>query len=63
MSARFGDTVAVTRRLTAMEFRLLGPPAVIEQDRVLALGHGRQRSLVAAPLLHANEVVETATAP
>jgi DNA-binding SARP family transcriptional activator len=46
-----------------MEFRLLGPPAVIEQDRVLALGHGRQRSLVAAPLLHANEVVATASAP
>jgi DNA-binding SARP family transcriptional activator len=42
-----------------MEFRLLGPLEVIEQDRVLSLGRGRQRSLFAALLLHANEVVST----
>jgi DNA-binding SARP family transcriptional activator len=42
-----------------MEFRLLGPLEVIEQDRVLALGRGRQRFLFAALLLHANEVVST----
>ena len=42
-----------------MEFRLLGPLEVIEQDRLLALGGGRQRSLFAALLLHANEVVST----
>jgi DNA-binding SARP family transcriptional activator len=40
-----------------MEFRLLGPLEVIEQDRLLALGGGRQRSLFGALLLHANEVV------
>src|ERR687895_368080 len=42
-----------------MEFRLLGPLEVIEQNRLLALGGGRQRSLFGALLLHANEVVST----
>jgi DNA-binding SARP family transcriptional activator len=42
-----------------MEFRLLGPLEVIEQDRLLALGGGLQRSLFGALLLHANEVVST----
>ena len=42
-----------------MEFRLLGPLEVIEDDRSLALGGGRQRSLLGALLLHANEVVST----
>jgi DNA-binding SARP family transcriptional activator len=42
-----------------MEFRLLGPLEVVEQDRLLALGGGRQRSLFAVLLLHANEVVST----
>jgi DNA-binding SARP family transcriptional activator len=40
-----------------MDFRLLGPLEVLEHDRVLALGGGRQRSLLAVLLLHANEVV------
>ena len=40
-----------------MEFHLLGPLEVLEHDRVLALGGGRQRSLFAVLLLHANEVV------
>jgi DNA-binding SARP family transcriptional activator len=42
-----------------MEFRLLGPLEVLEHDRLLALGGGRQRSLFAVLLLHANEVVST----
>jgi DNA-binding SARP family transcriptional activator len=42
-----------------MEFRLLGPLDVIEQGRLLGLGGGRQRSLFAVLLLHANEVVST----
>jgi Transcriptional regulatory protein, C terminal len=42
-----------------MEFRLLGPLEVIEDDRSLALGGGLQRSLFGALLLHANEVVST----
>src|SRR3954453_20927420 len=40
-----------------MEFRLLGPVEVVEHDRVLELGGGRQRALFALLLLHANEVV------
>jgi DNA-binding SARP family transcriptional activator len=40
-----------------MDFRLLGPLEVLEHDRLLALGGGRQRSLLAVLLLHANEVV------
>ena len=40
-----------------MDFRLLGPLEVVEHDRLLALGGGRQRSLFAVLLLHANEVV------
>ena len=42
-----------------MEFRLLGPLEVLEQDRSLALGRGRQRALFGVLLLHANEVVST----
>jgi DNA-binding SARP family transcriptional activator len=42
-----------------MEFRLLGPLEVVEQDRLLALGGGRQRCLFGVLLLHANEVVST----
>ena len=42
-----------------MEFRLLGPLEVIDHDRSLALGGGRQRCLFGVLLLHANEVVST----
>src|SRR5918996_1033830 len=42
-----------------MEFRLLGPLEVVERDRSLPLGRGRQRALFALLLLHANEVVST----
>jgi DNA-binding SARP family transcriptional activator len=42
-----------------MEFRLLGPLEVVEQDRLLALGGGRQLCLFGVLLLHANEVVST----
>ena len=40
-----------------MEFRLLGPLEVLERDRVLMVGGGKQRALLAVLLLHANEVV------
>ena len=40
-----------------MDFRLLGPLEVADQERVLALGGVKQRSLLALLLLHANEVV------
>jgi DNA-binding SARP family transcriptional activator len=42
-----------------MDFRLFGPLEVVEHDRVLALGGGRQRCLFAVLLLHANEVVSS----
>ena len=55
----FRTTVASHRRLTAMEFRLLGPFEVVDHDRLLALGGRKQRSLLAILVLHANEVVST----
>jgi DNA-binding SARP family transcriptional activator len=42
-----------------MDFRLLGPLEVVDDDRAVALGGGRQRALLAVLLLHANEVVST----
>ena len=42
-----------------MDFRLLGPLEVVEDNRSLALGGVKQRSLLAVLLLHANEVVST----
>jgi DNA-binding SARP family transcriptional activator len=42
-----------------MDFRLLGPLEVVENDRPVALGGGRQRALLAVLLLHANEIVST----
>ena len=42
-----------------MEYRILGPLEVAEDDREVELGRGRQRSLLALLLLHANEVVAT----
>ena len=40
-----------------MEFRILGPLEVVAGDRVVALGGGKERALLAVLLLHANEVV------
>ena len=43
-----------------MQFRLLGPLEVVDDDdRSLALGGRKQRALLAVLLLHANEVVST----
>ena len=42
-----------------MEFRILGPLEVLEHDRLLALGGGQQRCLLAVLLLHANEFVSS----
>ena len=40
-----------------MEFRILGPLEVVEDGRILDLGGPKQRALLAALLLRANEVV------
>jgi DNA-binding SARP family transcriptional activator len=42
-----------------MDYRILGPLEVAEDDREVELGRGRQRSLLALLLLHANEVVSS----
>ena len=42
-----------------MDFRLLGPLAAVQHDRLLALGGPKQRALLAVLLLHANDVVST----
>jgi DNA-binding SARP family transcriptional activator len=42
-----------------MEFRILGPLEVAEGGRLVSLGRGKQRSLLALLLLHANEVVSS----
>ena len=40
-----------------MEFRILGPVEVWDAGRQLQIGGAKQRALLAALLLHANEVV------
>ena len=40
-----------------IEFRVLGPLEVVRQGRLLDIGGGRKRALLAVLLLHANEVV------
>jgi DNA-binding SARP family transcriptional activator len=42
-----------------MEYRILGPIEVVDEDRRVALGGPKQRALLALLLLHANEVVST----
>src|SRR5262245_10190307 len=42
-----------------MEFRILGPLEVVDGDRPLTLGGGRQRALLALLLTRPNEVVST----
>jgi DNA-binding SARP family transcriptional activator len=42
-----------------MEFRILGPLEVVENEREVDLGGAKQRTLLAILLLHANEVVST----
>jgi DNA-binding SARP family transcriptional activator/streptogramin lyase len=42
-----------------MDFRILGPLEVLDNDRVLDVGGGKQRSVLALLLLHANEVVSS----
>jgi DNA-binding SARP family transcriptional activator len=42
-----------------MEFRILGPLEVVDEGRSLPLGGGRQRALLTALLLRANQVVST----
>jgi DNA-binding SARP family transcriptional activator/streptogramin lyase len=40
-----------------MEFRILGPIEVVEDERAIALGPSKQRAVLAILLLHLNEVV------
>ena len=40
-----------------MEVRVLGPLEVLDGDRSVAIGGGRQRKLLAILLLHANQFV------
>jgi DNA-binding SARP family transcriptional activator len=42
-----------------VDFRLLGPLDVVDDDRPLELGGARQRSVLALLLMHANELVTT----
>ncbi len=42
-----------------MDFRILGPFEVLDEERVLDVGGGKQRSVLAVLLLHANEVVSS----
>jgi DNA-binding SARP family transcriptional activator len=43
----------------AMEFRILGPLEVVADGRVLPVGRGRQRALLAILLLRANQIIPT----
>ena len=43
----------------SMEFHVLGPLEIVRHGRTLELGAGKQRTLLAVLLLHANEVVST----
>jgi YVTN family beta-propeller protein len=52
-----GASVNACDHAAEMEFRILGPLEVEREGRVLSLGTGRQLALVAALLLHRNEVV------
>ena len=42
---------------TTVEFRILGPLEVVEEERLLTLGGPRQRALLAILLTRANEIV------
>src|SRR6266511_1190592 len=42
-----------------MDFRILGPLEVLDDERVLEVGGGKQRGVLAILLLHANEVVSS----
>jgi DNA-binding SARP family transcriptional activator len=42
-----------------MDFRILGPLEVLDEDRVVALGGSKQRALLGVLLLHANETLST----
>src|SRR5438034_8807621 len=42
-----------------MDFRILGPLEVLDDERPLDVGGGKQRSVLAVLLLHANEVVSS----
>jgi YVTN family beta-propeller protein len=42
-----------------MDFRIMGPLEVLDEERVLDVGGGKQRAVLALLLLHANEVVSS----
>ena len=49
----------VRRRFEVIEFHVLGPLEAVRKGRALQIGAGKQRTLLAVLLLHANEVVST----
>jgi DNA-binding SARP family transcriptional activator len=40
-----------------MDFRILGPLEVLDEDRAVILGGAKQRALLALLLVHANETL------
>ena len=54
------STLALQARVPAgMDFRILGPLEVLDEERTIALGGSKQRALLALLLLHANETLST----
>src|SRR2546425_9363931 len=50
---------SAAREAQAMNFRILGPLEVLDEERVLDVGGGKQRAVLALLHLHANEVVSS----
>jgi YVTN family beta-propeller protein len=50
---------SAARDAEEMDFRILGPLEVLDEERRLDVGGGKQRSVLAVLLLHANEVVSS----
>src|SRR2546427_6863328 len=53
------SVLASPRETDQMDFRILGPLEVLDEERVLDVGGGKQRSVLVLLLLHANEVVSS----
>jgi DNA-binding SARP family transcriptional activator/tetratricopeptide (TPR) repeat protein len=52
-----GRTNRAVTAAVRLDFRILGPLEVLQEGRPLAVGRGKQRSLLALLVLHRNEVV------
>ena len=53
------EAASVTKMQAMLQFRILGPVEVENDDGLVELGGGRQRLLLAVLLLRANEIVAT----